>query len=76
MFIIYDGELEKELGCYISKSISFYITQHEDCFAPVKFTEAAATHKERLVMAISSSLSQKWEQSSLWPALEYKITHI
>jgi len=58
--LLSDDELEKELSCcHISKSISFYITQHEDCFAPVKFTEAAATHKERLVMAISSSLSQK-----------------
>lgn len=61
MIIIFDDELKKELCCYMRKSmISFYITQHEDCFAPVKFTDqAAATHKERLVMAISSSLSQK-----------------
>jgi len=55
MLSIFDDELKKELSCYISKSISFYITQHEDCLAPVKFTDAAATHKERLVMAIRSS---------------------
>jgi len=62
MIIIFDDELKKELCCYMRKSmISFYITQLEDCFAPVNLTDQAAAtgHKERLVMARSSSLSQK-----------------